>query len=544
MRNDPYYWTQDNGAGAPVHFAVTYRQIDMLHHILRNCPVAINQRDPRGFTPLHRAAYLAQYDGYLEIYEYLLSEGADPSLRTDDFDPYLDPGTKLPIDVAIKDDGTRDAIRALEEKYASVPKKPEPHADIGDWWALYDYGPETVYGWPKEHKPEYPERRRDAKLAEEKRAYKAKRAAAREAAIAEEVAQLAISGKGAAETSAEAPAAQAAKSEAAATAATPAPPDLDSSPVAFLFPGQGSQCVGMLKSIAHVPEVRSMCDRASAILGYDLLDVCVNGPKSKLDDTAFAQPALFVAGLAAAEKLRADSPDVVRRCSRVAGLSLGEYTALVFAGAMSFEDGLRVVKARAESMKAAAEAGDHGMLSVVGLSDDALRTCVEDAKRHLIDTGDGSNATDLVCEVANYLFPQGRVVSGDRVALEEVTKRAVAAGALKCAPVAVSGAFHTSRMASARDALVAALANVTVTAPKIPVYSNVTGAIVSDASEIPKLLAEQLVSPVLWEQTVVNLLAEGKDRLYELGPNSQIKSMVKRVSNDAWKNFKNVDVAK
>ena len=144
MRNDPYYWTQDNGAGAPVHFAVTYRQIDMLHHILRNCPVAINQRDPRGFTPLHRAAYLAQYDGYLEIYEYLLSEGADPSLRTDDFDPYLDPGTKLPVDVAIKDDATRDAIRALEEKYASVPKKPEPHADIGDWWALYDHGPETA----------------------------------------------------------------------------------------------------------------------------------------------------------------------------------------------------------------------------------------------------------------------------------------------------------------------------------------------------------------------------------------------------------------
>ena len=135
-------------------------------------------------------------------------------------------------------------------------------------------------------------------------------------------------------------------------------------------------------------------------------------------------------------------------------------------------------------------------------------------------------------------------MSGDRVALEEVTKRAVAAGALKCAPVAVSGAFHTSRMASARDALVEALATVTVSAPKIPVYSNVTGAIVSNASEIPKLLAEQLVSPVLWEQTVVNLLAEGKDAMYELGPNSQIKSMVKRVSNDAWKKFKNVDVAK
>ena len=150
-----------------MHFAVTYRQIDMLHHILRNCPVAINQRDPRGFTPLHRAAYLAQYDGYLEIYEYLLSEGADPSLRTDDFDPYLDPGTKLPVDVAIKDDATRDAIRALEEKYASVPKKPEPHADISGWWALYDHGPETCTDGPKSTSPSIPRRtRREAREGE------------------------------------------------------------------------------------------------------------------------------------------------------------------------------------------------------------------------------------------------------------------------------------------------------------------------------------------------------------------------------------------
>ena len=128
----------------------------MLHHILRNCPQAVNQRDVRGFTPLHRAAYLAQYDGYKELYEYLLSEGADPATVTEDYDPYLNPGRKTPIEVAIKDGPTRDALRFLEEKYANVPKKPKPHADIGDWWALYDYGFDTVRKWPKDFQARFP----------------------------------------------------------------------------------------------------------------------------------------------------------------------------------------------------------------------------------------------------------------------------------------------------------------------------------------------------------------------------------------------------
>ena len=153
----------------------------------------------------------------------------------------------------------------------------------------------------------------------------------------------------------------------------------------------------MLRSVADVPAVKEMCDKAKEILGYDLLDVCVNGPKEKLDATEFAQPALFVAGLAAVEKLRIDSPAVVDSCASCAGLSLCEYTALVFAGAMTFEEGLRVVKVRAESMAAAAKVGDHGMLSVVGLKDDALEECVVDAKKAC---GDG-----VACEIAIKLFP-------------------------------------------------------------------------------------------------------------------------------------------
>jgi [acyl-carrier-protein] S-malonyltransferase len=305
----------------------------------------------------------------------------------------------------------------------------------------------------------------------------------------------------------------------------------------------------MLASAAEqLPSVRLMCDKASEILGYDLLDVCVNGPKEKLDDTAFAQPALFVAGLAAVEKLRAESPETVASCSRAAGLSLGEYTALVFAGAMSFEDGLRVVQCRAEAMKAAAEEGDHGMLSVVGLADDKLETCVAAARKTAADARaaavpTGTEPEPVVLAVANYLFPTGRVVSGDADALEEVQRLATEAGAMKTAKVAVSGAFHTERMASASEALKKALASVTVSEPRVPTYSNVTGTFFESASAIPDALAKQLVSPVRWEDTLRALVAEGKDEMYELGPMKQIKAMAKRVSQKAAAKFKNVDVA-
>lgn len=563
METDPYYWTQDNGAGGPVHFATTYKQIDMLHHILRNCPQAVNQRDVRGFTPLHRAAYLAQYDGYQELYEYLLSEGADPRIVTEDYDPYLNPGRKTPIEVAVKDGPTRDALRFLEEKYSQTPKKSKPHGDIGDWWALYDYGPEKVYGWTHDFEPDYPERRRNAKDAAEKREWKKKRKAARDAAIAAEIAKR--EGTPMHATSADAlPIAALKVSEVAEATATTqeqtlygtspeVPPATaepsDASPVVFLFPGQGSQKVGMLASAAaELPSVRLMCDKASEILGYDLLDVCVNGPKEKLDDTAFAQPALFVAGLAAVEKLRAESPETVASCSRAAGLSLGEYTALVFAGAMSFEDGLRVVRCRAEAMKAAAEEGDHGMLSVVGLADDKLETCVAAARKTAAEkraaaVPTGTEPEPVVLAVANYLFPTGRVVSGDADALEEVQRLATEAGAMKTAKVAVSGAFHTTRMASASEALRTALASVTVSEPRVPTYSNVTGTFFESASAIPDALAAQLVSPVRWEDTLRALVAEGKDEMYELGPMKQIKAMAKRVSQKAAAKFKNVDVA-
>ena len=196
------------------------------------------------------------------------------------------------------------------------------------------------------------------------------------------------------------------------------------------------------------------------------------------------------------------------------------------------------VKARAEAMSAAASVGAHGMLSVVGLSDDVLRDIVREVRSEV--EGD-----DVVCEITNFLFPQGRVVSGDKAALDGVQRRAQTAGAIKVAPLAVSGAFHTSRMDSASEKLREALAKATFNAPRVTIYSNVTGEpIPKDATpdRVRDLLAQQLVSPVLWEQTLKNILADGRTKLFELGPNSQIKSMTKRVSMDAWKTFHNVDV--
>eukprot|EP00890_Picochlorum_soloecismus_P003879 jgi/Picsp_1/4492/NSC_06713-R1_malonyl :acp acyltransferase len=500
MDADPYFITQDNGAGAPVHFATTYKQLDMLHHLLNN-GAEINQRDEKGFTPLHRAAYLAHYDGYMEIYEYLLSRGADPSLLTEDYDPYLNPGRKTPIEVAPEDEEIKSALKNLEKKYAKVPKVREPHSMIGDWWTIYDYGLDELKSWKVDHSPTFPEDAKREKDAMERKAAKDRRKKARAEAIA-------------------------------SGGALPIRKSAPKGPVAFLFPGQGSQAVGMLNESKDLPAVKKMLETANKVLGYDLLKLCNEGPKEDLDNTIYSQPALFVAGLAAVEKIRTENPSLVDSVAATAGLSLGEYTALVFSGAISFEDGISVVKVRAESMAEAAKMGDpHGMLSVVGLGDSDLEVICKEVREKM---------PGKVCQVANFLFPQGRVVSGHKAALEEVQKLATKKGALKAVPVAVSGAFHTSLMSPARDALVSALEKITISDPLVPVYSNVTGEPFKDAREIRDLLPRQLVEPVKWEPTLKAIIASGKNELHELGPGAQIKAMVKRLDNAVWKNFKNI----
>jgi [acyl-carrier-protein] S-malonyltransferase len=291
--------------------------------------------------------------------------------------------------------------------------------------------------------------------------------------------------------------------------------------VAFLFPGQGAQAVGMGRQLCEsLPAARRLFDEAAEVLGYDLAAVCWNGPPERLNSTAVSQPAIFVSSLAALESLRATEPDVVAACAGAAGLSLGEYTALVFAGAMSFSDGLRVVRQRGEAMQAAADANPGAMVAVLGPDESAVRDLCAQAR--------GND----VLELANYLGPGNVVLSGSRSACEAAEKLAEAAGA-RTIRLAVAGAFHTTLMRPADAALARALAEVELRPPRVPVWSNVDAAPHTDPDAIRGLLVRQVVEPVLWEKSLRNLLAAGFDRFYEVGPGRVLAGLLKRVQRKA-----------
>jgi [acyl-carrier-protein] S-malonyltransferase len=270
-----------------------------------------------------------------------------------------------------------------------------------------------------------------------------------------------------------------------------------------------------------LPAARALYDRANEILGFDLAQLCFEGPATKLDSTVYSQPALFVTSLAALESLQATKPDVVASCKAAAGLSLGEYTALVFAGAMSFEDGLRVVQKRGQAMQNAADAIEGGMVSILGLPVDQIEKLCEQAR--------GAD----VLQVANLLCPGNIVVSGSKSACERVAKLAEAAGAMKTIPLAVAGAFHTPLMQPAVAPLTEALAGVKLQKPKIDVVSNVDATIHNDPEEIRQLLIQQVVSPVRWEDSLRLLLGQGSGPFYEVGPGRVLRGLLKRVDRKA-----------
>jgi len=287
--------------------------------------------------------------------------------------------------------------------------------------------------------------------------------------------------------------------------------------VAFLFPGQGAQAAGMGQALCQsVPAAKRLFDQAADVLGYDLLAVCAAGPAEKLNATDVSQPAIFVASLAALESLKAGDPAAVEACAGTAGLSLGEYTALAFAGALSFADGLRVVQARGRAMQAAADAHPGGMLSVLGLE----RPQVESVCRAASSAG--------TVRVANLLCPGNVAVSGNQAALAEV-ERLVAEQGARTVRLAVAGAFHTDLMKPADEQLAAALDGVDLKPPRVPVWSNVDARPHTDPGEIRQLLVRQVVSPVLWEDTVRGLMADGFDKFYEIGPGRVLAGLLKRV---------------
>jgi [acyl-carrier-protein] S-malonyltransferase len=289
---------------------------------------------------------------------------------------------------------------------------------------------------------------------------------------------------------------------------------------AFLFPGQGAQAVGMGGVACQLPAGRQLFEDAARILGYDLLAVCRDGPAVKLNATDVSQPAIYVASLAALENLKATDPAAVDACAGTAGLSLGEYTALAFAGALSLADGLRVVQARGRAMQSAADANPGGMVSILGLD------------REQIDALCSAAAPLGTVQVANLLCPGNIAVSGALPSLVEVERLAAEQGG-RTVRLAVAGAFHTNLMKPADEQLAAALESIELKPPRIPVWSNVDAKPHSDPKEIRQLLVRQVISPVLWEDSVRGIMAEGFDKFYEIGPGRVLAGLLKRVQRKA-----------
>jgi len=291
--------------------------------------------------------------------------------------------------------------------------------------------------------------------------------------------------------------------------------------VAFLFPGQGAQAVGMGHTLCQtLPAAKKLFAEAADILGYDLYEVCVQGPAERLNSTVISQPALYVTSLAALESLRAQQPDVEGDCVAAAGLSLGEYTALAFAGVFSFADGLRLVQKRGAAMQSAADATPSGMLSVLGLEADKVEELCAKAR----------HAGTL--EIANLLCPGNIVISGTKAACDEA-ERVAAAMEARTVRLAVAGAFHTAIMKPADEALAAAVAAIKMHKARVPVWSNVDAQAHSEPDEIRGLLVKQVLQPVLWEKSMRNLLESGVDQFYEIGPGRVLAGLLKRVQRKA-----------
>lgn len=274
--------------------------------------------------------------------------------------------------------------------------------------------------------------------------------------------------------------------------------------------------------LAKSPESQKLYDEAREILGFDLLQLCLSGPAEQLNRTEFSQPALFVHSLAVFGHLLSERPQLWESVGAVAGLSLGEFTAITAAGGLSFADGLRLVHTRGLAMQAAADQVSSGMSSIIGLETDRLRQVCRDA----------STATEFV-QVSNLLCPGNIAVSGHLPAIERAEAAAVAAGAMKAVRLAVAGAFHTSLMQPAVGRLTEALARAEFRPTRVPVVSNVDAAAHSDPDEIRGLLARQIISPVLWEQTLRNLLAAGHDAFIEIGAGKVLAGTLKRVERKA-----------
>jgi [acyl-carrier-protein] S-malonyltransferase len=288
------------------------------------------------------------------------------------------------------------------------------------------------------------------------------------------------------------------------------------SKTALLFAGQGAQVVGMGKDFAaQFPAAQAWFDRANTALGYDLTSICFNGPETELTKTENAQPGIFLVSWIAFQLLRERAPSLTFQAT--AGLSLGEFTALTAAGAMTFEEGLRVVRQRGRFMQEACDVTQGGMAAIIGLDEAPTREVCGEAG----------------VELANLNCPGQLVISGAAEKISRACDLAKAKGAKRALPLTVAGAYHSPLMASAQPKLQAELAQVTITVPQVPVISNVTAQPHTNAAEISARLVEQVTSSVRWEASMRWLLAQGFTRFIELGPGTALSGFMKRIDKNA-----------
>jgi len=284
---------------------------------------------------------------------------------------------------------------------------------------------------------------------------------------------------------------------------------------AFIFPGQGSQYVGMAKDLFEKSvEAKEMIKTADDILGINLSYIMFNGPEEKLKQTEFTQPAIFLHSVILSSLIRTESADAA------AGHSLGEYSAYVASGAVQFHEAVKLVRERGLAMQQAGEVNKGTMAAVIGLStEDVDKACLEASKQGVV-------------QCANYNSPGQVVISGSVEGVKKAMELCKAAGAKVVKELVVSAAFHSPLMEPAREKLNSAIDRTNFYHSKIPVYTNVTAKSVNSTEEIKQKLNEQITAPVKWEETIRNMISDGIEEFYEIGPGNVLQGLLKRINPD------------